>query len=77
VSGEFGELLNFNKVEGLDNFLGGKVGETIAAGQTSISLHRLMVQGKSRTLAVIILGSKDRHGDVVALYEYAKERFAR
>jgi serine-type D-Ala-D-Ala endopeptidase (penicillin-binding protein 7) len=77
VSGEFGELVNFNKVENLENFIGGKVGETIAAGQTSITLHRLMVKGSERTLAIIILGSEDRNTDVRALYEYAKERFAK
>lgn len=77
VSGEFGTLVNFNKVENLDNFLGGKVGETIAAGQTSVTLHRLRVRGEDRTLAIILLGSKDRDGDVHALYDYAEERFAR
>jgi len=77
VSGEFGTLVNFNKVENLDNFLGGKVGETIAAGQTSVTLHRLYVKGEARTLAVIILGSNDRDRDVNALYNYAEERFAR
>ncbi len=75
VSGEFGTLVNFNKVEHLDNFLGGKVGETIAAGQTSVTLHRLYVKGKDRTLAVIILGSTNRNRDVSALYNYAEERF--
>jgi hypothetical protein len=77
VSGEFGELNNFNEVEGLNNFLGGKVGETIAAGQTSVTLHGLIVRGQVRTLAIIILGSQDRNTDVVALYNYARERFAR
>jgi D-alanyl-D-alanine carboxypeptidase len=77
ISGEFGELMNFNKVEDLDNFLGGKVGETIAAGQTSVTLHTLRVKGTTRTLAIIILGSKDRNQDVKQLYEYAFQRFAR
>ena len=75
VSGEFGELLNFNKVENLDNFIGGKVGETIAAGQTSVTLHRLVVKGSERIVAIIILGSKDRTADVTALFRYAEERF--
>ncbi len=74
VSGEFGALSNFNEIEGIE-FLGGKVGETIAAGQTSITLHRLRVRGQDRLLAIIILGSKERNSDVTALYEYAQERF--
>jgi serine-type D-Ala-D-Ala endopeptidase (penicillin-binding protein 7) len=77
VSGEFGTLVNFNQVEGLDNFKGGKVGETIAAGQTSVTLHTLRVKGVERTLAIIILGSSQRNVDVAALYQYAEERFAR
>ena len=75
VSGEFGDLLNFNEVKGLDNFIGGKVGETKAAGQTSISLHNLEVKGKLRTIAVIILGSEDRNHDVTELLHYAEKHF--
>lgn len=75
VSGEFGELMNFNKVESLDNFIGGKIGETRAAGQTSITLHKLTVGETERTLAVIILGSSSRSADVRELLSYAEERF--
>ena len=75
VSGEFGELVNFNKVDELDNFIGGKVGETIAARQTSVTLHNLHVKGAERTLAIIILGSEDRNSDVTALLHYAEDRF--
>ncbi|MCB9810545.1 MAG: L,D-transpeptidase family protein [Candidatus Nomurabacteria bacterium] len=75
VSGEFGELLNFNQIDGLGNFIGGKVGETNAAGQTSVSLHSLKVKGVTRTIAVIILGSESRNEDVLKLLHYAEERF--
>ena len=75
VSGEFGELVNFNKVEGLDNFIGGKVGETNAAGQTSVSLHYLEVKGEKRVVAVIVLGSEDKNHDVLELLRYAEEHF--
>jgi hypothetical protein len=75
VSGEFGELINFNEIEDLDNFIGGKVGETLAAGQTSVTLHRLNVKNAERILAIIILGSEDRAGDVTELLRYAEERF--
>ncbi|MEZ4195083.1 MAG: serine hydrolase [Candidatus Paceibacterota bacterium] len=77
ISGEFGELVNFNSIEGLDNFIGGKVGETLAAGQTSLSLHRLRVKDTDRILAVVILGSVDRNADVLELYKYAEERFSK
>lgn len=77
VSGEFGELVNFNEVEDLDNFIGGKIGETEAAGQTSITLHRLWVRGEPRTLAIILLNSEHRNEDVNLLFNYALERFGR
>src|SRR3989344_398921 len=75
TGGEFGELVNFNKVETLDNFIGGKVGETIAAGQTSVTLHTISVKGKERVVAIIILGSENRNDDVRDLLKYAEERF--
>lgn len=75
VSGEFGTLSNFNKVEELQNFIGGKVGETAAAGQTSITLHRLTVKGTERVLAIILLGSDSRNADVRELLGYAEARF--
>jgi len=75
VGDEFGELVNFNKVTELENFIGGKVGETIAAGQTSVTLHRIKIKETERILAIIILGSENRNDDVRALLKYAEERF--
>lgn len=76
TGGEFGELVNFNKVEDLENFIGGKVGETIAAGQTSLTLHTIEVKGAKRVVAIIILGSENRNEDVRELLRYAEERFS-
>lgn len=75
--GEFDGLINFNEVEDMGSFVGGKVGETIAAGQTSISLHKLQFQGEERVLAVIILGSDDRTEDIETLISYVQNRFGR
>jgi D-alanyl-D-alanine carboxypeptidase len=75
VGGEFDGLINFNEVEDMDSFIGGKVGETMAAGQTSISLHQLDFQGKKRTLAVILLGSEHRTDDIKTLITYVEQRF--
>lgn len=77
VGDEFDGLVNFNEVKNMDSFVGGKVGETIAAGQTSISLHRLNFQGEERTLAVIILGSDGRTKDIETLISYVQNRFGR
>ena len=73
----FGELNNFNLLANLDNFYGGKTGETRAAGQTSVSLHSFTVRGEERKIAIAVLGSSDRTLDVLQLYSYFEERFAR
>lgn len=75
VGGEFDGLINFNEVEDMDSFVGGKVGETLAAGQTSISLHEIEFQGKERTLVVILLGSEHRTDDIKTLITYVEQRF--
>lgn len=76
VGGEFEELVNFNEVKDIDSFVGGKVGETLAAGQTSISLHNLTLQKTDRTVVVILLGSDSRTEDVTALVDYVEQKFA-
>lgn len=75
--GDFVNLLNFNHVEGIDSFLGGKVGETEAAGQTSVSIHEIEVQGTVRKVVVILMGSHGRTDDVTSLLNYAEYQFRR
>lgn len=77
VGGEFDGLINFNEVKDMDSFVGGKVGETQAAKQTSISLHELTFQGEERTLVVILLGSEGRTDDIKTLISYVQGRFGR
>jgi D-alanyl-D-alanine carboxypeptidase len=73
--GDFAGLVNFNEVEDVTGFVGGKVGETNAAGQTSISLHELKIDGVTRTVVVIVLGSTQRTADVQALVSFVEDRF--
>jgi hypothetical protein len=75
--GEFNALTNFNETKHLDNFVGGKVGETEAAGKTAISLHEIEVQGAKRTVVVIVLGSVERNQDVETLLSAVESRFSR
>jgi D-alanyl-D-alanine carboxypeptidase len=77
VSGEFGELVNFNEFDAVEGFIGGKVGETLAAGQTSLSLHEMTVKGERRVLVVVLLGSSGRNADTETLLNYAAERYGR
>lgn len=73
--GQFGTLENFNRIPGVESFIGGKVGDTLAAGQTSISFHRLMVKGEDRVVVIILLDSEDRIGDINDLIGYMHQRF--
>lgn len=73
--GQFGKLENFNTVPGVASFIGGKVGDTAAAGQTSVSFHRLTVKGEERVVVIILLGSKNRVEDITELLTYFKDRF--
>ena len=73
--GDFAGLVNFNEIEDTTGFIGGKVGETLAAGQTSISLHELSIKGTTRTVVVIILGSEGRTADVQSLVSFVEEQF--
>ena len=75
TSGEFGELTNFNRSSSTPSFIGGKVGETLAAGQTVAALHQFSVNGVTRTLVAVILGSDDQKRDTKLLLKYAKDRY--
>lgn len=77
IGNEFSGLVNFNEIDGMESFVGGKVGETLAAGQTSVSLHTIPFQGEERTLVVILLGSDNRSADIRALLQYVDDRFGR
>ena len=75
--GEFDGLVNFNQIENIDNFIGGKVGETEAAGQTSVSLHEVSIQGEERIVMIVLLGSESRTDDVNTLMNHVMTRFVR
>ncbi|MCA9362892.1 hypothetical protein KC851_01060 [Candidatus Kaiserbacteria bacterium] len=75
VGGEFGGLVNFNEIDDMDSFVGGKVGETRAAGQTSISLHKIKIKDHERVLVVILLGSASRTDDIAALLLHIQNQF--
>lgn len=76
ADGQFGELANFNKIDGV-NFVAGKVGETEAAGQTSISLHVVPVDDEDRLVAVILLGTDERTADIKRLLAHVSHWYNR
>lgn len=73
--GDFSGLLNFNEIEDVTGFAGGKIGETRAAGQTSVSLHELDIDGVTRTVVVVVLGSEARTADVQTLVGFVESQF--
>jgi D-alanyl-D-alanine carboxypeptidase len=75
VTDAYDELTNFNLVETDDTFIGGKIGETKAAGQTSVTIHRLSFGGTTRDVVIVLLGSNGRTADVEALLLYLTDRF--
>ena len=74
TNGQFGKLANFNEIDAV-GFIAGKVGETRAAGQTSISLHSISIDDEERTMVIILLGSDERTADVTKLYSFVTEQF--
>lgn len=72
VSGSGYEINNFNYFAKEDNFLGGKTGFTNAAGETMLSIFSVPVSNSNRstTLAIIVLGSKDREQDTKNLLDW-------
>ncbi|MSU55467.1 MAG: hypothetical protein EXS46_02940 [Candidatus Taylorbacteria bacterium] len=66
---------NFNLFGGREDFIGGKVGQTTAAGETMVALFDLEVRGEKRPIAIIILGSTDEKGDVEKILEYVKVNY--
>jgi D-alanyl-D-alanine carboxypeptidase len=74
TASQFGSLSNFNYIDEV-GFIAGKVGETIAAQQTSASLHLVTVHGDERLLAVVLLGTDERTEDTKKLIAYVREHF--
>lgn len=64
---------SFNKFFNLSSFVGGKVGETAAAGDTMVSIFALPVGGETRRIAVIILDSDDDTTDTQKLTDWFEQ----
>ena len=71
----FTGLQNFNNTTKEPGFIGGKVGETMIAKQTDVSLFEVDVDGEKRVIAMVLLGSEDRNADMEVLKAHVKERY--
>lgn len=76
VSDTFTGLINFNQIGNTAGFVGGKVGETSAAGQTSVSVHELSLNGSTRQLGFYVLGSSDRARDLAVLMAHVENTYS-
>lgn len=72
----FRDLKNFNEFEKDADFLGGKVGQTIEAKQTILSVFKLQHGGEERQFVIIVLGSSDRAADARTLLNYVRAKYA-
>lgn len=74
-SSQFSDLRNFNVFTGQPGFIGGKVGQTTAAGQTIVSIFNETLEGQARPIVVIALGSTDNAADARAMLNHIKTTY--
>jgi D-alanyl-D-alanine carboxypeptidase len=68
---------NGNKFLDMEGYLGGKNGFTDEAGRTGVALFELpLAEFEKRKIAVIVLASSDREGDVRRIVEFLKKNVA-
>lgn len=70
ASGNVYPISNFNIFSGSPDFIGGKVGETGAAGETMASVFSVTVDGVSRRVAIVVLKSEDYTVDTTELADW-------
>ncbi len=69
------DLENFNVFQDDPDFIGGKVGQTIEAGQTILSIFETELNGQKRAIVIIALGSLDRVTDAKQMIEYVRYNY--
>src|SRR3989338_2118198 len=73
----FGRINNFNLVKNsYAKLLGGKIGQTLDAGETYAGVFSVKVGDTERKLAVIVLDSKDAQADVGKLLNFVHASYA-
>lgn len=73
----FKNINNFNRIKNIPaTFIGGKIGQTNQAGETYAGVFDVKIGGQSRTIAVIVLGSRDAPLDVAKLLNFVHKQYA-
>ncbi|PIR98345.1 MAG: hypothetical protein COT88_02135 [Candidatus Colwellbacteria bacterium CG10_big_fil_rev_8_21_14_0_10_41_28] len=68
-------LDNFNIFAEDEEFVGGKVGMTNAAGETAISIFDMKFGVETRPIVVMVLGSNDREGEVKEIVAHIRANY--
>lgn len=72
----FADLRNFNDLYTHPYFIGGKVGQTGAAGETNLSIFEVPVGATTRPIAFVVLNAKSSKDDLTVLLETILARFS-
>ncbi|MBI5138262.1 MAG: L,D-transpeptidase family protein [Candidatus Vogelbacteria bacterium] len=72
----FGDVQNFNLFGTDPNFLGGKIGQTKAAGETMMALFNVPMGDTVRPIFIAVLDSEDVERDIMTLRQYVKNNYS-
>lgn len=73
----FSDLKNFNLFEDDPSFIGGKIGKTNEADETTLSIFEIEIQGEKRPVAIIVIGSQDKiKEDTLIILDWVKKNYA-
>ena len=75
-SPKYKNLSNLNSISGVDGMIGGKTGLSTSAKDSMFAVFEIKIDGETRPIAIIVLGSDDAKRDVKTLLEYIKENFS-
>lgn len=71
------DLSNFNDLHEHKLFFGGKVGQTNAAGNTSISVFNVPIGTTTRPVAIVVLKAEDSEQDMQVLLDSIIRKFSK
>lgn len=72
---QYQNLSNFNLIPGLNGIVGAKTGTSKSAQESMLAVFEMHIGNETRPIAIIVLGSEDRKGDVETLYQHVQENF--
>ncbi|PIR88297.1 MAG: hypothetical protein COU09_03085 [Candidatus Harrisonbacteria bacterium CG10_big_fil_rev_8_21_14_0_10_44_23] len=73
---EFANLKNFNEIDGLDGFIGGKTGKSTSAKETFAAIYQIPIGTEAHPIAIIVTGSDNAHEDTRILYDWIKNNYS-